>query len=162
LQLPSSLRIEPMKLCTGAVVDMAAGDTIPDTDVVVLSGAGQKLSRALLGGQKQQLKVLQQLYYLGPQAPAGAGAGAGAGTAWEGEATAALEGGEGTAAAAGALAAMAEAQPAAAAAGGRGGQRPLLQPAMAGCSSHGSPWPVAAAMAAHGCCNACAIDERCA
>ncbi len=113
-------------LCTGAVVEMAAGDTIPNTDVVVLSGAGQKLSRALLGGQKQQLKVVQQLYYLGPQPPAAAAA-----PAAEGEPEA-LEGGGCTAAAADALAAMAEVQPTGAAA--KGAQRQRLAGSRPPCS----------------------------
>jgi hypothetical protein len=107
LQLPSSLRIEPMKFGTGTVLEMAAGDVIPDTDVVVLSAAGQRLAKALIAGQKQHLRVAQQLYYLGPsrqQGAGGAGAAAAAGGA-DGEAPV-----TGTMAAAESLATLGEAQ----------------------------------------------------
>lgn len=102
LQLPSSLRIEPMKFGTGTVLEMAAGDVIPDTDVVVLSAAGQRLAKALIAGQKQHLRVAQQLYYLGPSRQQGAGGAAGGA---EGDAPV-----TGTMAAAESLAALGEGQ----------------------------------------------------
>lgn len=45
-----------------------AGDTLPDTQVLVVSGSGQRLTRVLLGGSRQTLKVTQTLWRLAKSA----------------------------------------------------------------------------------------------
>ncbi|GBF97420.1 hypothetical protein Rsub_09586 [Raphidocelis subcapitata] len=65
-KLPSSLRIEPLKLASGGVLQLAAGATLPESTAEVVSGTGQRLSRALYSGHRQSLRVVQTLYYLGP------------------------------------------------------------------------------------------------
>lgn len=58
LQLPSTIRFEPLKLATSAVIDMVAGSTIPESSITVMNGAGQKMSKAYFEGQKQPLRVV--------------------------------------------------------------------------------------------------------
>lgn len=68
--MPSVLRLEPMRLATGNVIRMAAGDLIPESQVVVANGAGQKMVRAVIRGEKQVLSVTQRLWRLSGAAAA--------------------------------------------------------------------------------------------
>ncbi|KAI8466921.1 MAG: hypothetical protein J3K34DRAFT_524164 [Monoraphidium minutum] len=115
LKLPASLRLEPLKLSGPGPLTLAAGANLPESTAEVLSGAGQRMSRALIAGHKHALRVVQTLYYLGPGtwgadgdgaaadpalASPGAGAGSGGGAAAGAAAGAApAEPGEGEAAA---------------------------------------------------------------
>lgn len=63
-KLPVSLRVEPMRFATGEAVKMTAGDSIPETSLVVMSGGGQKLVRSFYNGEKQTLGVTQRLWWL--------------------------------------------------------------------------------------------------
>jgi hypothetical protein len=58
LQLPASLRLEPLKLSGSAVLQLAAGANLPESTVEVLSGAGQRMSRALIAGHRQSLRLV--------------------------------------------------------------------------------------------------------
>lgn len=49
---------------------MQTGDNIPETGVTVVSSQGQRLVRSLIAGQKQQLKVVQKLCWMGAHSPA--------------------------------------------------------------------------------------------
>lgn len=74
-KLPMSLRVEPMRFATGQVVEMVAGDDVPETSIAVLNGGGQKLVRAFYNGEKQALMVTQKLWRLpheGAALPSGA------------------------------------------------------------------------------------------
>lgn len=67
VQVPASLRLDPMRFATGALTKLAVGASLPDTSIAVLNGAGQRLSRAFLGGQKTALAVTQRLWRLNGQ-----------------------------------------------------------------------------------------------
>lgn len=54
------------RFSAGGTIELQPGDSLPETSVTVLSGAGQKLVRAFFGGAKQGLKVVQKLCWLGP------------------------------------------------------------------------------------------------
>lgn len=64
LQLPNALRLEPMRLASGGVLTLPAGSGLPETTVSVMNGAGNKVVKALIGGQRQQLKVVSNLHSL--------------------------------------------------------------------------------------------------
>jgi hypothetical protein len=59
-----------MRFATGEALEFAAGDAVPDAIVAVLSGAGQRLVRAHVGGERVALTVTQRLWKL----PAGGAA----------------------------------------------------------------------------------------
>lgn len=79
LQVASSLRVEPMRFATGQALEFTAGDAIPETAVAVVSGGGQRLSKAPFTGER--IAVTQRLWRLpagggeGEPAPAGSGGG---------------------------------------------------------------------------------------
>lgn len=64
LQVPSVLSVEPLKLASGRSLQLAAGEAVPSSSVIVRNAAGQRLTKAFLEGQKQQLSVLQRLWRL--------------------------------------------------------------------------------------------------
>jgi hypothetical protein len=57
-QLPSSLRLEPLKLASGGVLQLAAGAALPESTAEVVNGLGQRLSRSFFNGHKQALRVV--------------------------------------------------------------------------------------------------------
>eukprot|EP00775_Hariotina_reticulata_P002831 gene2831-3124_t len=65
MKLPASLHFEPMKLSAGGLVVLPAGSFLPETSISVLNGASSKITKAFLAGKREQLKVVQSLYYLG-------------------------------------------------------------------------------------------------
>lgn len=58
LQLPAGFRFEPLHLAKGGVVALTAGSVLPETSVSVVNGAGNRVVKALIAGQRQQLKVV--------------------------------------------------------------------------------------------------------
>lgn len=65
--MPARLALEPMRLATGNAVALDAGATLPETTVAVLSGAGARLVRGALGGERRQaFSVTQRLWRLAP------------------------------------------------------------------------------------------------
>ena len=58
------LSVEPLKLAAGRSLQLAAGEAVPSSSVIVRNAAGQRLTKAFLEGQKQQLSVLQRLWRL--------------------------------------------------------------------------------------------------
>ena len=58
------LSVEPLKLVSGRSLQLAAGEAVPSSSVIVRNAAGQRLTKAFLEGQKQQLSVLQRLWRL--------------------------------------------------------------------------------------------------
>ncbi|GLI61005.1 hypothetical protein VaNZ11_003267, partial [Volvox africanus] len=68
-KLPSSLRLEPIRFASGRRVDIAVGEVLSETTVTICNAAGQRLTRAILQGQKVALRVRQRLIYLGPRRP---------------------------------------------------------------------------------------------
>ncbi len=65
-QVPSSLRLEPIRLATGNAVELTAGATIPATGVTVLNGSGQHVIRGFLAGDKLSFSIVQRLWRLTP------------------------------------------------------------------------------------------------
>jgi hypothetical protein len=61
LQLPASFRFEPLNLAKGGVVTLPAGSGLPETSISVVNGAGNRVVKSLIGGQRQQLKVVSRL-----------------------------------------------------------------------------------------------------
>lgn len=47
-----------MKLAAGSVVVLPAGGSLPDTSISVLNGSGAKVTRAMLAGKREQLRVV--------------------------------------------------------------------------------------------------------
>lgn len=69
-QVPARLALEPMRLATGNAVALDAGATLPETTVAVLSGAGARLVRGALGGERRQaFSITQRLWRLAPAGP---------------------------------------------------------------------------------------------
>eukprot|EP00878_Enallax_costatus_P041686 GHUV01048542.1.p1 GENE.GHUV01048542.1~~GHUV01048542.1.p1 ORF type:complete len:109 (+),score=22.38 GHUV01048542.1:587-913(+) len=58
LQLPQSLRLEPMRLAAGSILSLPAGSGLPETSISVMNGAGNKIVKALVAGHRQQLKMV--------------------------------------------------------------------------------------------------------
>ena len=58
LQLPAGFRFEPLHLAKGDVVALTAGSVLPETSVSVVNGAGSRVVKALIAGQRQHLKVV--------------------------------------------------------------------------------------------------------
>ena len=70
--MPARLALEPMRLATGNAVALDAGATLPETTVAVLSGAGARLVRGALGGERRQaFSITQRLWRLAPAAVPG-------------------------------------------------------------------------------------------
>ena len=66
------MALEPMRLATGNAVALDAGATLPETTVAVLSGAGARLVRGALGGERRQaFSITQRLWRLAPAAAPG-------------------------------------------------------------------------------------------
>eukprot|EP00873_Tetraselmis_striata_P016358 jgi/Tetstr1/436622/TSEL_025418.t1 len=66
-KMPAKLCVDPMRLSAGkgaAAVPFAAGDTIPETSITVLSQAGARITSAYMAGQRRSLAVTQTLYFL--------------------------------------------------------------------------------------------------
>ena len=63
-QAPAEVVIEPIELAPGSTFRMPAGGTIPESNVTIANGSGQTLTKALLGGQKTPLIVVQRLWRL--------------------------------------------------------------------------------------------------
>ena len=53
-----------MRFGAGQALEFAAGADIPETSISVVTGAGQRVTRAQLGGQKLGLVVTQRLWRL--------------------------------------------------------------------------------------------------
>ena len=68
-QAPATISIEPMMLATGETHTFAAGDKFPPTYAAVANASGHKVTRGISYGKKQNLSVIQKLYYLGPDLP---------------------------------------------------------------------------------------------
>ena len=58
------LCLEPAALGSGRSLQLAAGEALPATSIVMRNAAGKRMTKAFLGGQKQQLSVLQRLWRL--------------------------------------------------------------------------------------------------
>ena len=56
--------LEPKELSAGSTFSLSAGGTLPDSSVTVTNGLGQCLVKALVGGQKAPLTVVQRLWRL--------------------------------------------------------------------------------------------------
>ena len=69
-QVPCGLQLEPMRLATGNAVQLAAGASLPETAVAAVNGAGQRMVRGTLGGERAAFTVVQRLWRL-EGAPAG-------------------------------------------------------------------------------------------
>lgn len=63
-QAPAVVNLEPPELGTGISFSLSAGGTIPDSIVKVNNALGQSLVKALVGGQKVPLTVVQRLWRL--------------------------------------------------------------------------------------------------
>lgn len=48
MQLPSSLRLEPLRLASGRRVNVAVGDTLPDTTVTLHNANGQRMVKVFM------------------------------------------------------------------------------------------------------------------
>lgn len=48
LQLPSAIKLEPLRLASGRRLDMAVGEPVPETTVAICNAAGQRLTRTFL------------------------------------------------------------------------------------------------------------------
>jgi hypothetical protein len=59
LQLPAGFRFEPLNLAKGDVVTLPAGSGLPETSISVVNGTGNRVVKSLVGGQRQQLKVVR-------------------------------------------------------------------------------------------------------
>lgn len=68
MQLPASLRLEPIRFATGLPVDFMAGEALPETGVFICNGAGQTLIRGVIAGTKQTFTVVQRLWRLKTEA----------------------------------------------------------------------------------------------
>jgi len=64
-QLPASLKLEPIKFASG-MVEMSAGSSLPDTNVVVINGHHRKINNGQVGGKKGTFTVVQRLWRLDP------------------------------------------------------------------------------------------------
>jgi hypothetical protein len=63
-QVPSCLRlVEPLQLATRKV-ELTAGDTLPETTLSVLNGAGVKMIKAQFAGERAPVVVTQRLWRL--------------------------------------------------------------------------------------------------
>ena len=60
--MATSLRIEPMRLATGQVLEFVAGDTVPEASVSVLNGSGQRMLKTAFTNEK--VVVTQRLWRL--------------------------------------------------------------------------------------------------
>ena len=63
LQLPASLKLEPMKYASG-VVEERAGSTLPDTSVLVLNGHKKRMSSSMTGKKSASFTIVQRLWRL--------------------------------------------------------------------------------------------------
>lgn len=63
-QAPAVVHLEPSELSTGITFPLSAGGTIPGSRVKVSNALGQSLVKALVGGQKVPLTVVQRLWRL--------------------------------------------------------------------------------------------------
>ena len=63
-QAPAVVHLVPSELSTGTTFSLSAGGTIPDSSVKVSNALGQSLVKALVGGQKVPLTVVQRLWRL--------------------------------------------------------------------------------------------------
>lgn len=61
-QAPSEVLLEPKELSAGTTFSLSAGAAIPETSARVTNGLGQPLVKALLGGQKIPLMLVQRLW----------------------------------------------------------------------------------------------------
>ncbi|KAK3267358.1 hypothetical protein CYMTET_24075 [Cymbomonas tetramitiformis] len=68
LKGPSSLQLQPMSLSSGRLA-LEAGDEVPESTVAVSTGAGNRVTRAQLGGSRVALVVVQTLRFH-PEMPA--------------------------------------------------------------------------------------------
>ena len=62
---PCHVAVEPLHLATGKVASFGAGDNFPPTYVAVTNAAGQRCTKCVTEGKKQNLSVVQRLYFLG-------------------------------------------------------------------------------------------------
>ena len=63
-QAPAVVHLEPSELSTGSTFSLSAGGAIPGSSVKVNNALGQSLVKALVGGQKVPLTVVQRLWRL--------------------------------------------------------------------------------------------------
>ncbi|KAL3158051.1 hypothetical protein ABBQ32_011660 [Trebouxia sp. C0010 RCD-2024] len=61
---PAEVLLEPKELSAGTTFSLSAGAAIPETSARVTNGLGQPLVKALLGGQKIPLTLVQRLWRL--------------------------------------------------------------------------------------------------
>lgn len=54
-----------MQLFTGYTVNLAAGDSLPNRIVIVMSGQGRDITNGKVARKKQTFTVVQCLWYLG-------------------------------------------------------------------------------------------------
>ena len=67
--MATTLRLEPMRFATGQALEVAAGDCIPETTATVLNGAGQRMTKALVGSER--FALTQRLWLLPQRADGG-------------------------------------------------------------------------------------------
>lgn len=53
-----------MQLITGNTVELAAGASLPNTNVIIMSGQGKKMTNSKVAGRKQTFTVVQRLWRL--------------------------------------------------------------------------------------------------
>ena len=63
-QAPAEVVLEPKELSAGSTFPLSAGGAIPETTARVTNGLGQFLVKALLGGQRAPLTLVQRLWRL--------------------------------------------------------------------------------------------------
>ena len=63
-QAPAEVVLEPKELSAGTTCSLSAGGAIPETTARVTNGLGQFLVKALLGGQRAPLTLIQRLWRL--------------------------------------------------------------------------------------------------
>ena len=57
------MKLEPMKYASG-VVDERAGNSLPDTSVVIMNGYNRKISNGTMAGKKGTFTIVQRLWRL--------------------------------------------------------------------------------------------------
>eukprot|EP00887_Chlorella_sp_A99_P005757 scaffold1.g5757.t1 len=67
-KVASTLRLEPMRFAAGQAQELAAAESILETTATVLNGAGQRMTKAALGGER--IVVVQRLWRLPAEAAA--------------------------------------------------------------------------------------------
>jgi hypothetical protein len=62
LQLPATLRVEPMRFGSGLPLEFVAGECLPETSVIVCNTSGQSMVRGIVAGAKYTFAISQRLW----------------------------------------------------------------------------------------------------